>query len=132
MIIQFLSSSLVSTTSRPVANTSLNSSSCATFWTRNHLFVAQQAWRQHCEQTSPRKNIWTITNPNWKIQKIVHPIQSCTFQIVFTVAIRCLIDYLCIEHCILALFLIVHNPADAATSNKLFCYGEGGWLGPSP
>jgi len=33
------------------------------------LSAAQQAWRQHCEQTSPRRNIWTITNSNWKIKK---------------------------------------------------------------
>jgi len=59
------------------------------------LSAAQPAWRQHCEQTSPRTNIWTITNSNWKIQKIIiHPIQTCTFPIAFTVAIRCLIDYL--------------------------------------
>ena len=34
------------------------------------LSAAQQAWRhQHCQQTSPRKNIWTIHKPELKDSK---------------------------------------------------------------
>ena len=109
--------------SRPVANTSPNSSSCATFWTRNrHCTI--------CCPTSVTSTLWTdfamqktfelSQTRTERFKKIVHPIQSCTFPIAFTVAIRCLIDYLFYHDIVfLALFLIVHNPADAATPSHL-------------
>ena len=65
--IWLLSSSPVLTTSRPIVNISPNSFPWVTLWKKNNLCTIYEAWLEHCEQTLPCRNIWTITNTNAEI-----------------------------------------------------------------